>query len=416
MQEKIISINELVAQTMEAMRTLGYTEYSVWSIHASAYSPMKKYFQGQGIDEYDLHAMEEYRAVIEDQFADGTIKKMQYDNHTRALERLAEVFLTGKLEWSIKTRISRFKLNAAFEQLRKDFLSSREFGSTKASKDFSWVVRKYLSYLMEQGHESIETVEVRDICNFLHFCSDTLKPGGLHNVVCYTRQFHEYLDKAGLLSIPYKGALSFKVKREMRIQQPVTPDEVRRVLEQINTFTDTGKRDMAIILLGARTGLRAIDIIHLKLGDIDWRAEEIRIVQRKTGESLVLPLDCDVANAIGRYILEVRPQVDSEYVFLTRQIPYRKLNDYVGVQDIWKWYQEKAGIERKPFDGKGFHSLRRLLGRDMAINGVSATTIAQVLGQEKVNSVRQYVALDGVHLKECALPFCGIEILGGSVQ
>jgi integrase len=413
MQKQNISVNELVEQTMQAMRTLGFTEYSVWSIHASAYSPMKKYFQIRGINEYDSHVMEEYRTTIEKQFVDGAIKKMQYDNYIRAIDRLAEVYLTGKLEWSIKTRISRFKLNPAFEQLRKDFLSSREFGSTKAVKDYSWVIRKYLSYLMEQGHGSIDTVEVRDICNFLHFCSDTLKPGSLHNVVCYTRQFHEYLDKAGLIFIPYKGALSFKVKREMKIQPPVAPDEVRRVLEQINIATDTGKRDLAIILLGAKTGLRAIDIIHLKLKDIEWRSDGIRIVQQKSRGSLALPLDEDVAQAIGKYILEVRPEVDCEYVFLTRRFPYRKLNDSFGVQDIWKWYQEKAGIARKPFDGKGFHGLRRLLGKEMAVHEVPVTTIAQVLGQREINSVRPYISLDSVHLKMCALGFGGIEILGG---
>ena len=76
-------------------------------------------------------------------------------------------------------------------------------------------------------------------------------------------------------------------------------------------------------------------------------------------------------------------------------------------------YQQKAGIERRPFDGKGFHSLRRMLAKDMTVAGIPVTTTAQILGHSNLNTVKQYISLDTVHLKECALDFRGIEVAGG---
>ena len=176
-----------------------------------------------------------------------------------------------------------------------------------------------------------------------------------------------------------------------------------------------GKRDYSIILLGANLGLRAMDIANLKLRDIDWRNGEIHALQQKTQEVLSLPLMPEVGEAVNEYILSGRPESNSEYVFLRHRAPFQKMHDGVLIGDMFESYQKKAGIERKPFDGKGFHSLRRMLGREMAVSGIPVTTIAQVLGHSKTDSARQYISLDSEHLRECALDFRGIEVGRGDL-
>lgn len=171
-----------------------------------------------------------------------------------------------------------------------------------------------------------------------------------------------------------------------------------------------GKRDYAIILLGATAGLRAVDIVNMKLRDILWRSGEIHVIQQKTGETLSLPLMPQVGEAIKEYILCGRPEADSEYLFLRHRAPFQKMNDGVPIGDMFDSYQKKAGIVRKPYDGKGFHSLRRLLGREMTLAEIPVTTIAQVLGHSKTDSATQYISLDSEHLKACALDFHGIEV------
>ena len=60
-------------------------------------------------------------------------------------------------------------------------------------------------------------------------------------------------------------------------------------------------------------------------------------------------------------------------------------------------------------ENNGFHSLRRAVGRNMVIAGIPVTTAAQVLGHGDIDSTKQYISLDNIHLKECALDFSGTE-------
>ena len=64
-------------------------------------------------------------------------------------------------------------------------------------------------------------------------------------------------------------------------------------------------------------GLRAVDIIRLKLTDIDWKKGEIRVLQRKTSVPAILPLTKDVGEALQEYILNWRPKCDYQEIFLS---------------------------------------------------------------------------------------------------
>ncbi|AUS96069.1 hypothetical protein CDQ84_18725 [Clostridium thermosuccinogenes] len=92
-----------------------------------------------------------------------------------------------------------------------------------------------------------------------------------------------------------------------------------------------------------------------------------------------------------------RPNSESMYVFLRTKAPYQNLSNGVYIADIFNDYQKKAGIIRKPFDGKGFHAIRRAIGRNMAVAEIPVTTISQVLGHGDIESAKQYISLDSVH-------------------
>jgi integrase len=87
-----------------------------------------------------------------------------------------------------------------------------------------------------------------------------------------------------------------------------TAEEIRRVLAVIDRQSACGKRDYAMILTTARLGLRISDLRQLELGDLDWRAKTITIVQHKTGRPLSLPLLDDVGWAIIDYVRTAVPR------------------------------------------------------------------------------------------------------------
>ena len=74
-------------------------------------------------------------------------------------------------------------------------------------------------------------------------------------------------------------------------------------------------------LLVAVSGLRAGDIATLRLRDIDWKRNEIRLVQGKTAEPLVLPIPKPVLQAVADYILNGRPHTASDRVFVRHLAP-----------------------------------------------------------------------------------------------
>ena len=91
-----------------------------------------------------------------------------------------------------------------------------------------------------------------------------------------------------------------------------------------------GKRDFALILVAYCTGLRGIDIIGIKLSDIDWHNHKVSVVPSKTHTPIVSELNGTTLNALADYILEWRPKCDIPEVFLTVKAPYRRLSKGFG--------------------------------------------------------------------------------------
>ena len=87
-------------------------------------------------------------------------------------------------------------------------------------------------------------------------------------------------------------------------------------------------RDKAIILLALRTGLRSVDILRIKLKDIDWVNDTITIAQSKTGIAFKIPLIADVGNALSAYLLNERPTTATSYVFLRCLAPFTVLSGH----------------------------------------------------------------------------------------
>lgn len=208
-----------------------------------------------------------------------------------------------------------------------------------------------------------------------------------------------------MLKIKYEAALFVPRARDRRVLPCINQNEIDRVLEQIDLSSAMGKRDYAIIVLGAHTGLRAGDIARLKLTDMDWTNNEIRIIQGKTDTPLTLPLTPLVGNAIADYILGGRPLSDSPYIFLRVLAPFQEFRDGVSIACIFKRYLKKAGIDHEIGDGRTFHGLRRTLGTTLVVNGVPVTTIAQILGHRSIKTTKQYISLDISGLRQCALDF-----------
>ena len=408
--ERRILLDDLIDQTSSCMRDK--LKLSLRTVYGQSYGYMKviqDYCLAHGEKYYNPILLNEFQQELESRYERGEIKQDHYLGKRKCLERLTEYYDTGTLSWTMHKLKQKYRLFDEDKALLEEFMQTLN-RDANTKYDYSWVIRRYLNYLRSIGITDVRTIKTSDLSGFILSCSKEVTRGSLRNILSYTKRFHEFLRDTGRLDIPFEGLFAVSVIREEKIQQPLTTEELNRILAQIDLSTVKGKRNLAIILLGSELGLRASDIINLKLTDIDWARKELHIQQQKTSYPVGLPLTEKTAAALRDYILNGRGQTDCAFLFLKLRPPYEKIGDAVALGCMFRSYQKAAGIEHSAFDGKGFHSLRSRLGRELVIDGVPLATISQVLGYRDTEAAKQYISLDSVHLQECALDF---SLIGG---
>lgn len=407
----VTDISELASLVCQKLIECGVQPHTAWQDYSFNYRPILYFFQDHDCSQYNPELLGQYRQSLLQRYDGEELTHKRYLSRARAVSRLQEFYEKGEISHVVAKGNAKKKLNAGNEMLLQEFLCWNEPINPKTRQDMEWTVRRYLSWLEYQGIPDAMDVNAHSFSGFMKTSAGRYTDGTLHDLQLFLKKFHRFLNEQKGLEIPFEFVLSLPVVREKKIFSPLTKDEIQRTIAQVDRSTVMGKRDYAIILLGARSGLRGSDIIHLKLTDIDWRGGEIRLVQQKTGGSLALPLLPDVGEALKEYILNGRPSTSSEFVFLRAVHPYLPFNRTMALSHLWSGYQKKAGIERYAHDGKGFHALRRTLGKELTLAEVPVTAAAQILGHQSMDSTKQYISLDIEHLKECALDLSGIEIV-----
>lgn len=404
-----VTINEMISQMISDARRLGYSEASIWRNFSPRLALIAAYYSKKGVVVYDPEITNEYVDLQKERLEKGEITIHYYKRVKSAANHLNGFYLTGTLHLNTPKRGTKYQIKAENERLIDLFLDYKKYGPNTRD-DVVWVVRRYLHHFENLGYESLETVTVEQVREFILKTASEVKTSSLHNILLYLKHFHIFLKENGIPAPDCVALFSYKVYREMPIQSYVTDEELDRILNVIDATDSTGKRDKALILVAATTGLRACDLIRMKLSDIDWRKGEIKLVQKKTRRTVYVPLVKETGEALQDYILNARPQSECQEVFLRTMAPLTGLNDSVSIGCMFQQYQKKAGICRHAFDGKGFHGLRRRLAKKLLVTGTPLTTIAQILGHDDLESSRQYLSLNTDNLKECALDFTGIPL------
>lgn len=180
------------------------------------------------------------------------------------------------------------------------------------------------------------------------------------------------------------------------------PDDVERVITSCDPAKPVGKRDRAILLLIARLGLRAGDIVKLRLGDIDWKEAGI-CVSGKGRRQTLLPLTQEVGDAIAAYIREGRPPTAVDTLFIRSRAPFRTLASHCAVSVLVAQAMRRAGVTC-PSRGAA-HVLRHSMASSMLRQGASLQEIAGVLRHRSIATTEIYAKVDVVALREIAQPW-----------
>jgi site-specific recombinase XerD len=221
-------------------------------------------------------------------------------------------------------------------------------------------------------------------------------------VVTATRMFLKQLAVLGRCD----SGLGDGVPRPARWSQTtlprhLPPEDVEKLISSCDISTATGLRDRAILLLLARLGVRADDVMALLLADVDWRAASLRVIGKGRREAW-LPLPQDVGDAILTYVKHARPKILDTHVFLTARAPWTAIGNNATVANVVGRAIGRAGVDAPSF---GSHLLRHSAATSMLRDGASLEGIAAILRHQSIDTTVAYARVDQELLGAIAQPW-----------
>ena len=263
------------------------------------------------------------------------------------------------------------------------------------------IASEFLDWLnFEKDHEHLRFMKLTDIEGFVRQEGKRMGRVGLQKVTSALRNFLRFLAIGGFTpSGLYQQIDTPRVYRQEKLPRALPWTTVQAFLYSIDRSTAIGKRDYAMFFLMTTYGLRACDIVALKLEDIKWRAQYIQVHQTKTSTPLSLPLTQEVGSAIYAYLKEVPRNGRCRQLFLRLRAPAGPLKS-TAVTSAFQSWSKKSGLDI-PF--KGTHCLRHSYALHLCRRGVSLKTIGDILGHKSIESTAVYIRLNTEDLREVAL-------------
>lgn len=244
-------------------------------------------------------------------------------------------------------------------------------------------------------------VSAHDVSTFVtRHCAQPVKlaPPELASTL---RSFLRFLHVEGVTTLPLAQAVpTVASRKDNSLPKALPPGQAGRLLRSCDRRTARGRRDYAILVLLVRLGLRAGEIVALRLEDFDWRAGEV-VVHGKGRRDDRLPLPADVGEAVVGYLRRGRPRTDCRAVFVRTAAPLRGLTPNAVSQVIYSAC-DRAGAPRA-----GAHRLRHTLATQLLASGSSLVEIGQVLRHRSISTTAIYARVDHVALRELAMPWPG---------
>ncbi len=226
-------------------------------------------------------------------------------------------------------------------------------------------------------------------------------PGATKTLITGVRAFLRFLAVEGRCRVGLDKAIPTVAGWHLAsLPQSLSVDEVNRTLETCDIETPMGARDRSIILLLARLGLRAGDVIVLRLCDIDW-ADASFVVSGKVCREVRLPLPQEIGDALLRY-LECRPQIETDRVFLRSVAPAGPLRSSCAISRIVARAMRRAGVSSPSY---GAHILRHSAATQMLNQGASLYEVGAVLRHRSCDMTASYAKVDVALLLQVTQPW-----------
>ena len=283
-------------------------------------------------------------------------------------------------------------------------------------------LESFISYLALERKYSVHTVTAykkdleafSDFCNQNHDCKsiDAIAYGLVRSWVVYLvdsgmsnrsinrkiaslKAYYKFLQNIGAIEInPLAKHKALKTSK--KIEVPFSEIEMENVLSQIEFDNDfEGVRDKLIIELLYTTGMRRAELINLKIVDVDFSQQLLKVLGKRNKERMV-PLLPSVARLFKVYLTERKMLdniTDEEYVFLLKS--GNKLYENLVYRLINKYFSKVSSkVKKSP------HILRHTFATHLLNKGADMNSVKELLGHASLASTQVYTHNSIAELKK----------------
>ena len=259
-------------------------------------------------------------------------------------------------------------------------------------------VRKLIAKLGDEPGQ----YKAEDLRSFILTTARQCGASAVRGTTCAVRAFLGHQVTLGRCAAGLVEAVpTIAYRRRSSMPRYISEEAVEQIIGACDPQTPTGARDHAVVLLLARLGLRALDVVHLRLDDFDWSRGYLRLSGKSRQETYV-PLPQEVGDSVLYYLTQMRPAVDDDHVFLRVRAPRGPLGSSSTVSGIVKGAVKRAGVD-VPFSGA--HVLRHSVATNMLRQGASLDAIGVVLRHGSVEATTCYAKVDFSTLRSIAQPW-----------
>ncbi|MDQ0277473.1 integrase [Arthrobacter silviterrae] len=400
MENKIDTVADLVGAIIAEMERLNYKP-SVIKQYRIVWDKLCAHSGAMPVGAFSIeHGMEFLEDVLH--IRSHPLSEATSHRWMKAIYLLSDFNRTGVL--TLRKPGREFVFNGAAAAPFQAYVASMAAKGMSAAhiRNSSVYLERLATFLDHAGLEDISGLEPVHVNGFVESLAVYELPT-IYHTVCALRSVLGYLRGEGMSPLVPR----IRYTKKARIPSAYSREEVEQMVAAIDRGSPRGKRDLVLILLAARLGLRASDIAGLQFSNLRWEQDAIEIIQHKTSRVLALPLLNDVGEAIIDYLHNARPHSDSEYVFLKLHGPCEPMQPTT-IHAVVHTRLKAAGVAIPQGKKHGPHALRHSLASALLEKKVPLPAIAEALGHADTDSTAGYLKIDLGQLRGCALDVPGL--------
>lgn len=271
---------------------------------------------------------------------------------------------------------------------------------------YSNELTKFRKMLEEQGKPTnpsqIKSNAIKE-CVILKMMEEGRKDATINARLRAIRSFFNFLHREGYLFTNPMSGIKL-IRQKIQVVETFSRQQVHDLLRQPDQTTFTGLRDYTMLLVLFETGVRVKELANVKIDDINFEDNTLRIRDPKGLKERLVPFQTTVKKYLRKY-LQVRGNLEHDYVFVTLDNTPISVRAF---QNNMAKYGRQANIKNVRCSP---HTIRHTFAKMAVLNGADIFTLQKILGHSSLEMVRRYVELFSKDIQKNHQKFSPVENL-----